>query len=407
MIARDVSEALARARTAGEALRARPADQVLDLLAAAVDRLADPSSAIRTALADELPEATGFSPETVRQGLTRALGAWSGDTLRDLVERELGRDAFQGRGPRAVGGFATTATLLAGALPMPTLLDLLAPLVLRSPVLAKPSQHDPITAGRFRRDLADADPELGAAVEIVAFPSDDADCVAALLEADCVLATGSDATVTAVTARVAPPRRVVTHGHKLSIAAVGLQAEPDVAGRIARDVALWDQLGCLSPIAVYAVGGAELAEALADALAEAEAHCPRGRVPPEAANAAVSEADQARMRGARVWADTAGRFTVVREADTHWRPAPLHRFVRVHPVPDIASLIDALRPLGPFLAGAALEGFGPATRELSLACAGLGASRICAPGRMQEPPLSWCRGNRGVLTPLARFTDLD
>ncbi|MBW2371967.1 MAG: hypothetical protein JRF70_05485, partial [Deltaproteobacteria bacterium] len=74
MTARDVSEALARARTAGEALRARPAEQVLDLLAAAVDRLADPSSAIRTAFADELPEATGFSQETVREGLTRALG---------------------------------------------------------------------------------------------------------------------------------------------------------------------------------------------------------------------------------------------------------------------------------------------------------------------------------------------
>jgi hypothetical protein len=407
MIARDVSEALARVRTAGEALRARPADQVLDALAAAVDRLADPGSAIRKGLEDELPEATGFSPETVREGLTRALGAWSGDALRDLVERELGRDAFQGRGPRAVGGFPTTATILAGALPMPTLLDLLAPLVLRSPVLAKPSQHDPITAVRFRRDLANLDPELGAAVEIVAFPSDDADCVAALLEADCVLVTGSDATVRAVSARVTPPRRLVTHGHKLSIAAVGPDAEPDVAERIARDVALWDQLGCLSPLAVYAVGGAQFAEALADALAEAEARCPRGRVPAEAANAAVSEADQARMRGARVWADTAGRFTVVQEIDTHWRPAPLHRFVRVHPVPDIPSLVDTLRPIGPFLAGAALEGFGTATRRLSTACAELGASRTCAPGRMQEPPLSWCRGNRGVLTPLARLTDLN
>jgi hypothetical protein len=85
----------------------------------------------------------------------------------------------------------------------------------------------------------------------------------------------------------------------------------------------------------------------------------------------------------------------------------LHRFVRVHPVPDIPSLVDTLRPIGPFLAGAALEGFGTATRRLSTACAELGASRTCAPGRMQEPPLSWCRGNRGVLTPLARLTDLN
>jgi hypothetical protein len=172
-------------------------------------------------------------------------------------------------------------------------------------------------------------------------------------------------------------------------------------------VALWDQLGCLSPVAVYAVGDIDPGPALADALARAEARWPRGRVAPDAANAALSEADQARMRGARVWADAAGRYTVVRESDTRWRPTPLHRFVRVHPVPDTAVLIDALRPLGPHLACAALEGFGAATRDLALACAGLGASRVCAPGRMQEPPLSWCRGNRSVLTPLARLADLD
>jgi hypothetical protein len=407
MTRREVSDALARVRKAGETLRARPAERVLDVLAAAVDRLADPGSEIRCALADRLPAATGFSPETVREGLGRALGAWSGDALRGVVEHELGLDAFLGRGARAVSGFASTATILAGALPMPTLLDLLAPLLLRSPVLAKPSQHDPITARALRGDLAKADPELGAALEIVAFPSGDAACVAALLEADCVQVTGSDATVAALAARVAAPRRVVAHGHKLSVVALGPEAKSDVAERIALDIALWDQLGCLSPVAVYAAGGVDPGPALADALSRAEARWPRGRVPVEAARTALDEADQARMRGAPVWADAAGRFTVIGESDTRWRPTPLHRFVRVHPIPDPDALVDALRPLGPHLACTALEGFGPETRDLALSCAGLGASRICAPGRMQEPPLGWCRGNRGVLTPLARFADLD
>jgi hypothetical protein len=75
-------------------------------------------------------------------------------------------------------------------------------------------------------------------------------------------------------------------------------------------------------------------------------------------------------------------------------------------VPDAAGLLDALRPLGPHLACVALEGFGPDAAALARACAGLGASRVCAPGAMQAPPLDWPRGGRGVLAPLARFAAL-
>jgi hypothetical protein len=96
----------------------------------------------------------------------------------------------------------------------------------------------------------------------------------------------------------------------------------------------------------------------------------------------------------------------VRELDARWRPAPLHRFVRVHPVADAAALLDALRPVGPHLACVALEGFGPAEPALRAACAAVGASRVCRPGRMQAPPLAWPRDGRGVLAPLARFSQL-
>ena len=123
-------------------------------------------------------------------------------------------------------------------------------------------------------------------------------------------------------------------------------AAADVAERLARDVALWDQLGCLSPVAVYAVGGADPGEALAGALADAETRWPRGRVPLEARNAATAEADQARMRGAAVHGDADGLYTVVCERDSRWRPAPMYRFVHVHPVPDAAALLDALRARG-------------------------------------------------------------
>jgi hypothetical protein len=403
----EIAAALERLARAGSVLRRRPARSTLAALARTLDTLVDPSSAPRRALEAELPAATGFSPEVVREGLARALAPWSGEALVALVERELGGpDALDGRGLTAVSGFDTTAVVLGGALPTPTLLSILAPLALRSPVLAKTASHDPVTAQRLLRALADVDPELGACAEVVQFPGADAACADALCAADCVVATGSDETIAALAARVLAPRRLVGHGHKLSVAALGPDLRSDTAERLALDVALWDQLGCLSPLAVYAVGGADPAEALAAALAALETRLPRGRVPSHADALAAHERAGAELRGVAVWTGAGGAWSVVREPAARWRPAPLHRFVRVHTVADAAGLLDALRPLGPHLACVALEGFGPESTALAAACAGLGASRVCAPGAMQAPPLDWPRGGQGVLAPLARFAAL-
>jgi len=414
---RAVAEALARLREAGAALRRRPARETLDALARVLELWRDPASEPRRALEKELPDATGFHPATVREGLARALAPWSGEALRALVEREVGGpDALDGRGPLLAGGFETTALLLAGVLPAPTLLAMLAPLALRSPVLVKPSQHDPVTARLVAGSLAEVDPGLGRCAAVVRFAGGDEACAAALLEADCVVATGSDETVAAVAARVRPPRRLVACGHRLSLAAfgpgaLGGGALDDAARRLALDTALWDQLGCLSPLALYGVGDAaaseRVGEALARALADAEGRWPRGRIPPEAAALASRERSLAEMRGARVWQGDGARWSVVCAGDARPRPAPLYRFLHVHPVAHAAALVEAIRPHGPHLACVALEGFGRETRALARALGGLGASRICWPGEMQSPPLAWRRDNRGVLEPLARFSDLE
>ncbi len=60
---------------------------------------------------------------------------------------------------------------------------------------------------------------------------------------------------------------------------------------------------------------------------------------------------------------------------------------------------------GPHLSAVALDGFDRETPALCRALVGLGASRLCPCGAMQCPPLGWHRDGRGVLAPLARFTD--
>jgi hypothetical protein len=418
----EIAEQLAQLRDAGKQLKTRPIGEVLDVLGAVLDGWSDPNSSWRRDLEDQLPATSGFARPLVVEGLRRALEPWSSDALRELAVRELGSlDELDAASNRAVSGFDTTAVLLAGSIPMPSLLALIAPLAVRSPVLAKPASRDPLTPLLVARSIAETDVELGRCIRIASFAAANEDCTRALLEADCICATGSDATIAAVQSQARPPRRLVVDGHRLSIAAVvppaSAERRRDLAERLAVDIALWDQLGCLSPIAVFAVDpeptrAAALGEAIALALANAERNWPRGTIDASTSHTIAQQRAEAELRRAAgraiaVHASDSTAWTVIVEDGPELRSSPLHRFIRVIPVPDPEHLLDAIEPLGSHLAAAAIEGFGAQAVGLARALATLGASRICAPGSLQSPPLDWRHGGRGVLAPLVRLTDIE
>jgi Acyl-CoA reductase (LuxC) len=358
----------------------------------------------------------------VRAGLAHALRDWTGDALHAVVQRELGHAGVGTRECTLAAGFETTSVLLAGALPTPTLLAILAPLAVGSPVLVRTASGDPLTARVVASSIAEVDPTLGACVEVVRFGVDDLGALDAFLSAECVVASGSDATMSAIAARIRPPRRFVAYGHRVSVAVLGpgvltSSALPQTCQRLAFDLALWDQLGCLSPLALYVVGDDRsaidpLAAGLASALARAELQLPRGKIAIAAAAAfararAEAEVRAAAGRGVTVYGGPRDPWCVVREDTEELREAPLYRFVRVHPVADLAGLSAALGSLAPRLAAVAIDGFGADSRSAAQRVAALGASRVCAPGRMQAPPLGWHHDGQGILTPLCRFSDLE
>ena len=113
---------------------------------------------------------------------------------------------------------------------------------------------------------------------------------------------------------------------------------------LAQDVSLWDQLGCLSPVAVYALGDPDgWARGLAEALADWASRVPRGEVPLEAAAATQRERDGAELRRGlddQIDLHTGRDWTVVREAHADWRKRQLEL-----PGTVFAELIDAARAL--------------------------------------------------------------
>src|SRR5262249_5640342 len=117
-------------------------------------------------------------------------------------------------------------------------------------VVVKSGRADRVSAPAFRRALEAEDEELAATVVTPYWAGSERLAEEALLaRADVVVATGADETVASLVRRLGA--RVVGHGERASIAVLGrpvLEDADTVARRVAQDVALHDQRGCLSPV---------------------------------------------------------------------------------------------------------------------------------------------------------------
>jgi hypothetical protein len=203
---------------------------------------------------------------------------------------------------------------------------------------------------------------------------------------DHVFAYGSDATMTSVRATLPPS--VTFHAHGGGLGVVVIDASSLSAGereacarRLADDVILFDQRGCLSPRVAAVLGtGADardFASALATALAEREEAVPLGRLTPEEASHVTRYRDLVRYAAevrpaGRGWVgvDVTPEAVVV---------PPTGRNVHVIRADDA----NGLAPLGGRVAAFATHGSIALGPILAAMFPGARGSVI---GRMQSPP---------------------
>lgn len=411
MSASEIIEAAKRIKLATSTLHQMTDDEIVGALARVFDVWRDPSSPGRRELQAKLPSASGFSEESVQIGTQLGFAPWTGESFRKLVDAELGPADANGR--RSVRGYELTSVLLAGSIPMPSLLSVVLPLVLRSPVLCKPASRDLITPALIADSIRAIAPRLADCVAITPFDKNDSEASRAFYASACISATGSNETIAQVNRQLSSAQGRLTYDHRVSIAVIentpgSHNGQAKRVDALALDIALWDQLGCLSPVSSYLVGGdrnenERFAAELARALERAQTQWPRGVVSTEAAAMIARERSEAEMRCALgrntqlLASKGSTQWTVVLEDDHEQRPAPLHRFIRLHSVADIDALPNALTPLAPHLAGVALSGFGTDHDSLAQRLLALGASRVCALGELQTPPIDWPRDNQPLL----------
>ena len=410
----------------GERLRERPADTIVASVARAAGRLADPRDPFRVQAEALLPAATGYSLPMIRLILDRMTAEWSRDELTRLVDVELGGTTpLDGFAPRASG---TTATALgprlafhvfSGNVPGVAVTSLVRTLLVKAPSFGKLAAGEPVLPVLFARALAAVDPLLGEAVSVTYWPGGEAEPERALLSAaDTVIVYGGDDAVAALRSRSRPDQRLVVHGPRISVGAIGsgpLEGGLEgAARRVAAAVAAFDQQGCVSPHSVWVEGPEERARALADALAASlgklEAELPRGTLTAAETSAIQQARGAAEMRShtdprVRLHAGPGTTWTVVLEPADAVRTSCLNRFVRVHPLDDLLRLPELLAPLGEHLQSVALEGAGDRDLDIARRLARAGASRVTTFGRLPWPPGHSHHDGRAPLRELLRWTD--
>jgi hypothetical protein len=226
-----------------------------------------------------------------------------------------------------------------------------------------------------------------------------------------VVAFGSDAMLEALRQKIGGRQRLIAHGHAVSLLWL---SQPRIRAAEARacavDILTYDQLGCLSPQAIYFPVGTN-ARVVGDALAAAlERHWTRlGAKPPRglAVAARIAEArDLALALGHRLWLPPKRHlgWTIVHESESNFRPSPLHGVIYLRPV----SERRMARALGAISGRISTVGVvGKLSGPMREAFCGLGVSRFCPAGRMQFPPLTWRHDGRPTLSDLVTWMEVE
>jgi hypothetical protein len=420
-LAVDVASRLISSRPALAALRTEVIIRALD---DAVAEWSAPGSLARRAAEDGFSAATGIPPETAP--FLPLLSALKAPAIRDWAHQEVKpfgalerfSPAEDGAPVRAVGP-RLAVHILPGNVPLVWLPTLAACLVMRIPCLVKPAADDPCTPALFAQSLAKRLPELAAALAVLPWTGGDAAVEeAALAGAEVVVVYGGDSAVRSLARRVLPGAKLLVHGPRYAAGAIGREiAAPGrieaVAAAAARDVLLYDGRGCLSLTAVHVERGgllepAEIAEILGSAMERESTYLPPGRPDPDAA--AVTQSWRARIRAralagkpSALYAGPRGLdWTVLYDAELPAPGVPLVRTLWVGAVGTLDELPSRLGTSGGMVHALAFSG--PESRRLELAerLAPQGLTRVCAFGRLQEPPLGWPHGGA---SPFKRLLD--
>ena len=288
--------------------------------------------------------------------------------------------------------------VLAGNLPGLAVQSLLPSLALRRPILLKSPSAEPHFTPAFLSALARRLPAAAGAMAVLRWKGGDEGFEEPLLaRAGKILAYGDSDSIADLRRR--SPAPVLGYGPRISLAVIAAGTDPEsVAKGLARDIALFDQRGCLSIHGIFTAGGpAPLARALGRSLEVLAARWAPGPIALEEAATARQEIETAHLQGLEVLELPLGHGAVIVDPEVRLKASPGLRTVRIHRLEDLEGLPSRLSSWQDLLQGVAMVGL----EELRPPLRALGVSRFARPGELQSPDVTWHNGGVSPLEALA------
>lgn len=215
-------------------LIARSTQALVEILCAVAENWLQSEYPFRKLALQNGPEITGFSRGTLASGLDDFFKQFTPENFNALLVQDLGHArrldeivsntaeekharAAVARGPELL------AHIAAGNIPNPTLMSIALGVLARSAQFVKCASNASFLPRLFAHSLYDAEPKLGACLEIAAWRGGRSDIEKVLFEeADCITATGSDEALAAIRHHVPARARFLTYGQRLSFAYVAV-----------------------------------------------------------------------------------------------------------------------------------------------------------------------------------------
>ena len=410
-------------------------ENLINILAKLGREWLDPDFPFRKMALEQGPAQTGFGTKTLAAGLDRYFKQLTTEALEALVTQDLGSltrlDEFTANNIESqqdrhsiARGPDLLVQITGGLLPNAVITNIILGLLARSAQFIKCASSTSFLPRMFAHSLYSAQPKLGACLELAEWKGGTTELEDPLFaEAGCVTATGTDETLVEIRNRLPATIRFVGYAHKLSLAYITRESlekngVEKIASALAEDVTAWNQLGCLSPHAVYVESDAEpdshaLAAAIANQLEAREQIDPRGAVSADTAAAISTRRMFYEVRASsdpdtQIWSSAGSTaWTVVHENSDLLQTSCLNRFLFVKPVANLDAFLTTIEPLRGKISTVGLAAPMARAQQIALQLSNAGVTRICRTGSMQNPPLTWRHDGRPSLAELITWTDLE
>ncbi|HKN13505.1 MAG TPA: acyl-CoA reductase [Candidatus Binatus sp.] len=376
------------------------AERMAKALARAFSLWRDRNYARRRDAIAAIAHSAEYSVELIENSIDALLKPFTSDALKAMAERISTSHAIDR--PKTVGFIAAGNVAGAG------IHEVAIALMAGARVLIKTASAEPILFAEFARTLAEIDPDAGARIEVLHWSRARTDLTAALIaNCDRVVAYGDDATIESLNRR-----NVIGFGSRVSAAlvapgAIGPSRIDKIAELLARDVALFEQLGCLSLHQVFVVSpdgraARELAIRMSAALERLAVSMPPARIPLRDAAEIRAVRERARWRAiagesVELFEGRGLEWTVIFESKADsFKVSPGFRTVHVTGVRDLAEFHSCVAGVSRQIEAMAVVG-----DDCEIEARAIGIPYVCAPGEMQSPPLDWRHGGGEFLDMVA------